>query len=48
MYRPNVRITKDTPTTFKALSEDEIKNARSEKAKSGHVAKFNLSNIYDI
>ena len=39
-YRPNVRITKNTPTIFKELSKDEIKKARSEKAKSGHVAKF--------
>ena len=40
VYRPNVRVTQDTPTTFKELSKDEIKKARSEKAKTGHVAKF--------
>lgn len=40
VYRPNIRITKDTPITFKELTKDEIKKARLEKAKTGHVKAF--------
>ena len=40
MYRPTVRVNKDTPTTFKELSKDQIEKARSEKARKGRVAKI--------
>jgi hypothetical protein len=40
VYRPTVRVNKDTPTTFKELTEKEIKDARREKAKTGRVKKF--------
>ena len=40
VYRPNVKVTDKTPTTFKELSKEEIKKARLEKAKTGHVRKF--------
>ena len=40
VYRPTVRITKDTPTTFQELTPQEIEKARREKARTGHVKKF--------
>ena len=40
VYRPNKRITKDTPTTFKELSKKEIDRARHEKSSTGRVDKF--------
>ena len=40
VYRPTVRITKDTPTTFKELTKEQIEKARREKAKTGRVSKF--------
>lgn len=40
VYRPTKRITKDTPTTFKELSDEEIKKARSKKYRKGRVDKF--------
>lgn len=42
VYRPTKRITKDTPTTFKELSDKQIKRAKREKAKTGRVKKFNV------
>ena len=33
IYRPNIKITKDTPTTFKELKEKEIEKARQENIK---------------
>ena len=43
IYRPNVRISKDTPTTFKELTDKGINRARSEKKEKGHVSKFKSS-----
>ena len=40
VYRPNKRITKDTPTTFNELSKKELESARREKAKKGRVKQF--------
>ena len=40
VYRPTVRVNKDTPTTFKELSKEEIDKARREKANQGRVSKF--------
>ena len=40
IYRPTVRVNKDTPTTHKELSADQIKKARATKAKKGRVDKF--------
>ena len=40
IYRPSVRVNKDTPTTHKELSADQIKKAQKEKAKKGRVSKF--------
>jgi hypothetical protein len=42
IYRPNIRITKDTPTTFKELTEKEIKTGRRKKATYGRVEKFKI------
>ena len=40
IYRPTVRVNKDTPTTHKELSAKQIKDARAIKAKNGRVKKF--------
>ena len=40
VYRPTVKVNKDTPKTFKELTDKEIKEARIEKAKHGRVKKF--------
>ena len=40
IYRPTVRVNKDTPTTHKELSAEQIKKARAIKAKKGRVKKF--------
>ena len=40
VFRPTVRITKDTPTTFAELTPEELKRARSMKARKGRVDKF--------
>jgi hypothetical protein len=40
IYRPTVRVTKETPTTFKELTKKEIEKARREKATTGQVKKF--------
>ena len=40
VYRPNVRVNKDTPTTFKELSKEQIDSARKEKNSKGRVSNF--------
>ena len=40
IYRPTVRVNKNTPTTHKELSAEQTKNAQKEKAKKGRVSKF--------
>ena len=40
VYRPNNRITKQTPATFSELSKKELESARREKAKKGRVKEF--------
>ena len=40
VYRPSIRITKNTPTTFKELDKKQIKRARTEKYRKGRVARF--------
>ena len=40
IYRPTVRVTKETPATFKELTKKEIEKARREKATTGHVNQF--------
>ena len=40
VYRPTVRVNKDTPTTFKELTKEQIQKAQSEKAKTGRVKNF--------
>ena len=40
VYRPTVRVTKDTPTTFKELTPQEIQRARKEKYLKGRVKEF--------
>ena len=40
VYRPTVRVNKDTPTTFKELTKAQIKKAQAEKAKHWRIKKF--------
>jgi hypothetical protein len=40
IFRPTVRVTKETPITFQELTQKEIERARREKAKTGRVNKF--------
>ena len=40
VYRPTVRVNKNTPTTFTELTKEQIKKAQTEKAKHGRVKKF--------
>ena len=40
IYRPSVRVNKDTPTTHKELTATQIKKARAEKKTTGRVKKF--------
>ena len=40
IYRPTVKITKDTPTTFKELTPQEVEKAKREKYLEGRVSKF--------
>ena len=42
IYRPTIRITKDTPATFAELTPAEIERARREKYEKGRVKKFKL------
>lgn len=40
VYRPNKRVTKDTPKTFKELSKKDLEKAKKEKKEKGRVKKF--------
>jgi len=40
IFRPTKRVSKDTPTTLKELTPQQIKKAKQEKAKTGRVKKF--------
>lgn len=41
VYRPTKRITKKTPTTHGELTQQQLKRARREKARTGRVNRFN-------
>ncbi len=40
IYRPTIKVNNKTPTTFKELTPQEIKNAMREKKKTGRVNRF--------
>ena len=40
VYRPTIRINKNTPTTFKELTKEQIERAKKEKKDKGRVNKF--------
>ena len=40
VYRPTIRINKDTPITFSELSKEQIERAKKEKATKGRVYRF--------
>ena len=41
IYRPNYRVTSETPITFSELSSQQIQKARRAKTKYGRVSRFN-------
>ena len=45
VYRPTVRVTKDTPVTFAELTPQAIERARKQKAKTGGVNKYLISTM---
>lgn len=40
VYRPSIRVTKDTPITFGELSKKQIERAMKEKKTKGRVKRF--------
>ena len=40
VYRPTIRINKDTPITFNELTKNQIERAKKEKATKGRVYRF--------
>lgn len=40
VYRPTIRINKDTPITFNELTKNQIERAKKEKAAKGRVYRF--------
>ena len=40
VYRPTVKVSSKTPTTFSELTPEELKRAKNEKARTGRVKKF--------
>jgi 16S rRNA G966 N2-methylase RsmD len=46
VYRPSVRVSKDTPVTWSELTDKEIASARREKARTGRVSRFKTDNKY--
>ena len=40
VYRPTIKISKDTPTTFSELTPQEIAKAKREKQTTGRVRRF--------
>jgi len=43
VYRPSIRVTSDTPTTWGELTDKEIKRAKKEKVATGRVKQFSRS-----
>lgn len=44
LYRPNIRISDQTPTTWQELTQEDIQKAKEEKQKIGRVSKFSETN----
>ncbi len=42
IYRPTIRVNKDTPTTLSELTKDQIIRAKKEKATTGRVKRFDV------
>ena len=42
VYRPTVRVSSKTPTTFQELTTSQIKKAMKEKKQKGRVKKFKI------
>lgn len=40
IFRPTVKVSKKTPTTFKELTKKEIERAKKQKKKTGRVRQF--------
>jgi hypothetical protein len=42
IYRPTIRINKQTPITFSELTKEQIAKAKKEKKRTGRVKKFDV------
>ena len=40
VYRPTIKVSKDTPATYNELTKEQISKARRQKAKEGRVNRF--------
>lgn len=40
LYRPNIRVSEQTPTTWQELTQEEIQRAKSQKQQRGRVKRF--------
>ena len=40
VYRPTIKVSKDTPATYNELTKEQIDKARMQKAKEGRVKRF--------
>merc|ERR1712070_285138 len=40
LYRPNIRVSEQTPTTWQELTQEEIQKAKEQKQKKGRVKKM--------
>ena len=40
VFRPTVKVSSKTPTTYNELSKKQIENAKKQKARTGRVVKF--------
>lgn len=47
VYRPNIRITEQTPLTFSELSKSDIAKAQKQKKRTGRVKRFSSTTLND-
>jgi len=45
VYRPNIRITEQTPLTFSELSKTDIAKAQKQKKRTGRVKRFSSTTL---
>ena len=45
LYRPNIKVSKETPTTWQELNAEDIQQAKEQKQKMGRVRRFKKDTI---